>query len=95
MDAKLEMNVDKLAEQHPRERRLYYALDDDGDGRVLKEDIDQALRSVGLARTDSPRLAQVAVRMIRGTRICRRGVCCEADEPIPKSRSINERKIFT
>ena len=43
---------DKLAANYPREFRLFWAIDDDGDGRVRKADVARVLESNGLTRKD-------------------------------------------
>ena len=43
---------EQYAATHQREYRLFWALDDDGDGHVRKSDLTQALENNGLTRKD-------------------------------------------
>ena len=47
-----------LESHHPREYRLFFALDDHGDGQVRGEEIAGALQRSGLTAKD-PRLEEV------------------------------------
>lgn len=50
--------MSSLATSHPTEYRLFWALDDDGDGLVRKDDLTTALNRNGLTRKD-PRLTEL------------------------------------
>ncbi len=53
---------DQFATNYPREYRLFWAIDDDGDGRVQKRDVARVLESNGLTRKDR-RLGELFSRL--------------------------------